>query len=279
MKTSLSIWSCHSKLFSGEWSNADFIAFAQESGAEGVELLSMFWKPESDIPAVEAALAQSGLKLACFGACNNLAEPDDGKRREQVEDILRSVDAAVHFGAKVVRVFAGDVREGLTIEAARAWIIDGLKEAANYAESKGIVLSLENHGRLAGKGTQVLGIIEDVGSPALRSTYDMGNFLLVDENPVTAYEQLTGRITHVHVKDFKELSESDAAAYPGNVYKSDSGRPFIGVVPGDGNVIVADRLAALRSSGYDGWLTVEYEGDEDQQEGSRRAVAYVNQHR
>ncbi|WP_274654764.1 sugar phosphate isomerase/epimerase family protein [Paenibacillus humicola] len=271
MKTALSIWSCHKYIQNGTWTNADFIDFAKSIGAEGVELLSMFWKPDADIPAVEAALERTGLALACFGACNNLAVSDAAKREEQVQDIVRSTDMAVRFGAPVVRVFAGDLHAGVDYEQAKAWIIEGLSRGAAYAEERGVTLCLENHGLLAGKIGQVRDIIDSVGSPALRSTFDMGNFLLVGEQPADAAEQLAPLIGHVHVKDFKQTDEGG--------YKSLSGDRYIGTVPGEGDVGAAALLARFKASGYEGWLSVEYEGSDEQRDGSARAVRFVNEHR
>ncbi|MBW7458158.1 sugar phosphate isomerase/epimerase family protein [Paenibacillus sepulcri] len=273
MKTSLSVWSCHKYLFDKSWTNADFIDFAASTGAQGVELLSVFWNEETDIPAVRDALARTGIQLACFGACNNLVQTDAAAREAQVQDILRSVDMAVEFGARVVRVFAGDKRDGISYEQAKGWIVDGLKQGADYAESKGVTLCLENHGIFAGRGDQVVELIEAVGSSALRSTFDMGNFLLVDEQPVEALNQVTAYIHHVHAKDFRKVGPEETEG----VYRSIAGDPYVGTVPTEGDVPAAVLVGKLAETGYDGWLSVEYEGLEEQRSGSERAVRIINQ--
>ncbi|MDF2964398.1 MAG: endonuclease [Paenibacillus sp.] len=273
MKIALSVWSCHQNFYNHTWSNADFIDFAGTTKASGVELLSMFWNAEKDIPRVQEALQRNSLELACFGACNNLAERDETKRRAQVQDILGSVDMAALFGAKVVRIFSGDRSEGLTFEEAKVWIIDGLKEAAAYAEGKGITLCLENHGHFAGKASQVADIIREVGSEALRSTFDTGNFLLVDEHPSEAIEQLKPLVSHVHLKDFKKVT---AGAVEGRTYTSLSGSVYAGQAPGEGDVDLPFILSQLKDADYDGWLAVEYEGNEDQQQASARSINNLN---
>ncbi|TDF96177.1 sugar phosphate isomerase/epimerase family protein [Paenibacillus piri] len=269
MNIALSVWSCHQNMYDRAWSNADFIDFVGTTKADGVELLSMFWNTDTDLPQVEAALQRNGLKLACFGACNNLAERDELKRRAQVQDILTSVDMADRLGAKAVRIFSGDRSEGLTFDEAKVWIIAGLKEAAAYAEKKGIALCLENHGHFAGKASQVADIIREVGSPALRSTFDTGNFLLVDENPSTAIGQLLPLVSHVHLKDFKHIA---AGAEQGRTYTSLSGAVYAGKAPGEGDVDLPFILSQLKGAGYEGWLAVEYEGNEDQQTASARSI-------
>ncbi|MBU5442882.1 sugar phosphate isomerase/epimerase [Paenibacillus sp. MSJ-34] len=268
MKISLSIWSVHDYIDRKVMDNVSFIDFAGTTKAQGVELLSAYWRdPDKEVPLVQEALKRNGLELACFGACNNLAVADPRKHREQVRDILDSIDMAQRLGANVVRVFSGDQERGSTFDAAMRRIIDGLREAAAYAEAKGIVLCLENHGLFAGKAGQVLEIIREVDSPALRSTFDTGNFLLVDEDPNEALSELIDYISHVHFKDFLPVDDEQ-----GGVYVSVSGRRFVGKVSGEGIVDLEHILQVLKDKSYDGWLTVEYEGSEEQKEGTIRSI-------
>ncbi|MBP3967268.1 sugar phosphate isomerase/epimerase family protein [Paenibacillus lignilyticus] len=268
MKIAISVWSCHKYLYDGSWQNADFIDYAASVGAQGVELLSVFWNKESDVPAVHEALARTGIKLACFGACNDFVKTTAEEREVQLQDIILAVDMAVEFGAEVVRVFAGDRKEGISYEQAKGWIVEGLAKGAAYAESKGVVLCLENHGIFAGKSEQVQDIITLVGSPALRSTFDMGNFLLVDDVPAQAFEALHPLIRHVHAKDFLRVGEDQKEG----VLRALSGQPFIGAVPTEGDVGVASIVGKLAGVGYDGWMSIEYEGLEEQKSGTARAV-------
>ncbi|WP_058300884.1 sugar phosphate isomerase/epimerase family protein [Gorillibacterium timonense] len=273
MKTSLSIWSVHKSVYAEEMDNAAFIEFAAEAGAQGVELLSIFWKEDGqEAERIAAALERTGLALACFSACNNLAVTGEERRRAEVSDIIASVDRAALFGAKVVRVFSGDKEESVTYEAAKGWIVEGLIVAAAYAESKGITLCLENHGLFAGKAEQVLEVIREVGSASLKSTFDTGNFLLVDENPSEAVVKLKDRIAHVHLKDFAPVEEGQV----GTFYTSLGGKRFSGQVPGEGVVDLPFILGELRDHGYAGWLSVEYEGDEEQKEGSKRSIEHLS---
>ncbi|MCL6444156.1 MAG: sugar phosphate isomerase/epimerase, partial [Alicyclobacillus sp.] len=269
MKIALSMWSTHKHWYRGEWGTVDFLRFAATTGAEGVELLSVFWRDrDREIPQIQAALSETGLKVACFSACNNVALTDEAKWREQVKDITDSVDAAVTFGAKVVRVFSGDKEGDATFEAARANIIAGLKEGAAYAASKGVTLCLENHGLFAGKADQVLDIIHAVGSDALRSTFDTGNFLLVDESPMDAIGKLKPFVGHVHFKDFLKVPDD----YPGETYRALSGQKYVGKIAGEGEVDLRAILSELKGVGYDGWLTVEFEGQEEEKAGSLASI-------
>ncbi|WP_240415369.1 sugar phosphate isomerase/epimerase family protein [Paenibacillus periandrae] len=274
MKTSLSVWSCHKYFYDKTWTNADFIHFVgQQTKADGIELLHRFWHPETDTPQVEKALQQEGLEIACVGASNNFALPDAASRQEQLNHIIESVDIAARFGAKVVRVFSGNQQDGVAYDEARYWIIEGLKAAADYASSKNVVLCLENHGLFAGKSEQVRSIIREVDSFALRSTFDMGNFMLVDENPNDAFEQLQSVVAHVHCKDFIKVGED----FQGESYASLSGDKYAGTIIGEGSVDLRHLLGRLKENGYDGWLTVEFEGNAEQKAGSIQSIDHLKQ--
>jgi sugar phosphate isomerase/epimerase len=268
MKTALSVWSCNYYFKNKIWSNADFIDFVGTTGAMGVELLSMFWNQAVELKPVQEALKRNDLKLACFGACNNFVEPDEQKHKLQVQEIMSSIDMASLLGAEVVRVFSGDPLEGITYEQARGWIVKGLKQAAAYAADKGITLCLENHGQFSGRAQQVQEMIQEVDSPFLRMTFDTGNFLLVDENPDETIIQLKDLIRHVHFKDFMKVD----ADYQAKAYTSLNGQKYSGQVPGEGSIDLNNIVSQLAEVNYEGWLTVEYEGNEEQKQASVRAI-------
>lgn len=273
MKIALSMWSVHKYWYEQKWDTVDFLEFASEVGVQGVELLSCFWKDkEKDIPLIDEALQKYGLKVACFSACNNFVVADESERKAQVKEVTDAVDAAVHFGAKVVRVFSGDLpNDSITYEQGLGYVVDGLSEAAEYALRNGVTLCLENHGLFAGRSDQVMDIIRKVNSDALRSTFDTGNFLLVGQSPSAAADELKGYVGHVHVKDFLPVPEGTTGA----IIRALTGELYLGKIAGEGAVDLKYVFGALRNAGYDGWLSVEFEGDEEPQRGSIDAVGNV----
>ena len=241
-----------------------FIREAKKAGAEGVELLEYFYKDlELDRAAALKALEETGLPCPIFSVSNNFAKTDPDERRKQYERIVFGVDEALLYGAKVVRVFAGDVAEGITFDQARAWIIEGLSEASKYAAEKGLKLALENHGTLAGRGDQVRGIISDVremsGSDVLGTNPDTGNFLLVNQPSHEAIREVASLANMVHFKDFVEAP----ADHEGWAYTALNGKKYLGTAIGEGEVELGHCIQELKDASYDGWLSVEYEGNED----------------
>jgi sugar phosphate isomerase/epimerase len=276
MKLAVSMWSYFHPWKDGNLDIPGFIHAAKEAGAEGVELLDFFYndpgQPRVNLFTTEQvtdkrnqafqALQQTGLPCPIFSVANNFAKLDPSERAVEVDKIKFGVDEALSFNAKVVRVFAGDVHGDLTFEQVRTWIVEGLAAASEYAHAYGIRLALENHGKLAGRGDQVRSLIQDVrqlsGNDALGANPDTGNFLLVNQPSHEAIEQVADLANMVHFKDFI----SAPADHEGFAYEALDGSRFVGTAVGEGEVQLATCINSLKSAGFDGWLSVEYEGEE-----------------
>jgi len=260
MKLGVSMWSVVETVKTGQMNVQTFIEFAAQQGVEGVELLDYFWKDEkAEIPQVKQQMADAGLKLAVYSISNDFFQPDAGARARVLTELKHGVDVANQLGVNLMRVFSGNHQEGHTLEVGLAWIIEGLSAGAAYAQQHGVTLALENHGLLAGRSDQVRAIIQQVGSLALRANLDTGNFLLVGQNPVDAARELGPLVALTHLKDFRRVGPTDT----GHVFRGLDGTGFTGAVLGEGLVDLRKILDVLRSAGYDGWLSLEYEGSAD----------------
>ncbi|RLE80381.1 MAG: sugar phosphate isomerase/epimerase [Thermoprotei archaeon] len=257
MKVSITIYSYARYFREGRATVREFIDFAASLGVEGVDL-GYFWRDRGEMEEAKRLLRDKGLELACYITSNDFAQPEAERRAEQVDKVKRAVDDAEFMGVSKLRVFAGDLKEGIDYGVARDWVIDSLREVSKYAEEKGIVLALENHGRLFGKWSQILDLLEAVNSPYLKVNFDIGNFLLVGDDPIEAAEKLREHIVHVHVKDFEKRGDR-----------------FIGCTIGEGVVDVKGVIKRLHDLGYDGYLSIEYEGYEDNKIGISKGVRYV----
>lgn len=264
MRLGVSMYSYLRAVKDGRLDIARFIKEAKRIGADGVELLDFFYNDvERDRDQALGALEETGLECGVFSVAQNFAKPDTAEREAQAQKVRFGVDEAGKFGAKTVRVFAGDVSSGVTFDDARAWIIDCLVEVSNYANDRGVRLALENHGTLAGRAEQVRGIIDGVrqrcGHDALGANPDTGNFQLVGQKGHEAVKSLAACAYMVHFKDFKRKPDG----WDGYTFKALDGTEFVGTVIGEGEVDLGACVSALRSTGFDGWLNLEYEGEGD----------------
>lgn len=260
LKSSLSIWSLHSMVKRGEMDMVSFIDYAFTTGVEGVELVSFFWKDkEKEIPLIINALKRNNLQLCCYSINNDFAKPSIEEREAMITHVKNEIDTAIRLGTKIVRVFSSDYGNGENYNQAKVWIVEGLKKAAQYAKTKGIIICLENHGYYAGTSDQIIEIFSLVNEENLKLTLDIGNFILVDEDPKEAIEKLKDKAVHVHLKDSHEVGED----YQKKAYTSNSGRRIIAAVLGTGIVDVKHAIRTLKSVNYKGFLSVEYDGNEE----------------
>lgn len=269
MRIAVSMWSFVRDFQEGRIDAEGFVRKAGELGAEGVELLDYFWRDrDAEVGAVKAALKSLGMPVATWAVGNDFVNSDPAERDVSLRTIRDGVDEAANLGAGIVRVFSGNLSEGIGFDDALGWIIEGLAAGAEYAAAHGAKLGLENHGLLAGRSDQVGTIIEKVGSKALGANIDTGNFLLVNQSPDKAVADLARLTVSVHLKDFRAVS----ADHPGSAYTALDGRKYAGTVIGEGDVDLRACLQSLKDVGYEGYLSIEYEGDEDAAEAVAKSI-------
>ena len=139
--------------------------------------------------------------------------------------------------------------DGHTDDEAFKWVIDSLEKLLPRAQECGVVLGLENHWGLGRTAAGVLKIVEAIKSPWLQITLDTGNFL---EN---SYEQM-----EMMASAPVPLALVQAKTYYGG------GRWY---------ALDLDytRIAAiLRKHHYRGWISLEFEGNEDPNTGVPKSL-------
>ena len=91
---------------------------------------------------------------------------------------------------------------------------------------------------------------------------DIGNFACADEDSVQAVGIAAPYAFHVHAKDF--LKKPGTLIDPGTGwFRSRSGHYLRGTIAGHGDIPIAQCVYALRRVGYDGFLSLEFEGMEE----------------
>jgi inosose dehydratase len=154
-------------------------------------------------------------------------------------------------------------------------MVAGCRRIADYAAQYGIITTLENHGFYVNGSDRVTRLIEAVNRPNFRLTLDTGNFWCLDEDPVVGTQKAMPYAVMVHLKDFYKRK---ASVYAGEsqMFKCDSGTWFKtlggsllrGAIVGDGDIDLWELLRLLKRSGYDGYISIEFEGLEECKKGT-----------
>jgi len=154
---------------------------------------------------------------------------------KRVIDCTRALESRLLCGPfyQPVAVFSGT---GPTAEE-KAMAAEHARKSAEYAAGAGITLAVEFLNRFeAYVLTTMDGVAEHVkavGMPNFKAMFDTFHANIEEENPVTSIRRHRDIITHVHI------SETNRG------------------VPGRGHNDWPGIFRALRSTGYDNWLTIE----------------------
>ena len=144
----------------------------------------------------------------------------------------------------------------------------GCRMVTEYAAEKSVITMVENHGFFCQDSERVAALVGAVSHPNFGALVDIGNFLCADEDPAAACGNVAALALHVHAKDFHVKSGS--GRNPGRGwFQSRGGNYLRGAIIGHGNVPVRQCLDTLRRAGYDGYVSIEFEGMEDCEEGLR----------
>jgi len=252
-------------------SAVDAVRLFAELGLSGIELVCQpgtpfsLEMPEPDLRAVEEAAKDCGLAVVTLTPYMwDINSADTEKARANIDGLKAAVELAARFGAGYVRAYGG--RE--TEDRPGGWnrTVEALQEVAPVAGEHNVVLVVENHpGTMTVTGEATARLVDDVGSAHVACLLDPANVMYRSEEAwETTVKTQQGKIAYVHVKDY-DVRDGERIA----------------CIVGEGIVPWKDILAELARTGYDGYLSFEYERKwhpdqlPEAREGLRRCIEYV----
>ena len=160
----------------------DFIDLAADLPLDAVELTSYYFAETTDayLDKIKAHAEKKKLAISGVPVGNNFCLKDDKKRKVQIDLVKDWTARAAKLGAKTVRIFAGNLEKGETLETAQARVIAAMEECLEVAAKHGVLLALENHGGITATPEQLLALVKPIKSPYLGVNIDTGNFHTAD---------------------------------------------------------------------------------------------------
>ncbi len=268
MKSCISTYSFH-PLYSTDFSRFDAITKTKELGCDGVEFVLDDNAPQGFTPreyclALTEHAKKIGLETPIYTTGANFFAPEPEK---EVERLAAHIDIASECGIPLLRhdVAWGYYPEYDGVKSYKAVIekvAPYISQVADYAKSRGVVTCSENHGRLMQDSNRMLELFVAVNNKNYGFLCDIGNFGSVDEDCATATSALLDFIVHVHAKD---VHIKNGMNYnPGRGYNRSRGGNFRrGAIFGHGDVPTYQILSAIKNAGYDGFVSLEFEGLEE----------------
>lgn len=277
MKLGVSTYSLLSAINSGEMTVLDVIQWIADNGGEHMEIVpygfTLVDNPELADAVVEKA-KEVGIELSNYSMPANFVQETEEEFEAEVERVKQHVDLCHRMGIKHMRhdVTAFTLPpEKITIE----WfeknlhlMVEGSRRIADYAAQFGITTTIENHGQCVQHSDRVQRVLLEVNRPNFKTTLDIGNFLCVDEDPIVGVKKNLPYASLIHFKDFyiRPYYENPGG---GKWFTTANGNYLRGAIVGQGDINIRQIVKLIKDSGYDGYITLEFEGMEECREATK----------
>jgi sugar phosphate isomerase/epimerase len=250
MKVSFSTLACPS------WSLAAVIEQAHGLGFDGIELRFVsgsdrLWElPEFTGAGLHESLdrfASAGLAIPCVDTSCFFHSTNAAQRAQSIEMGRHMIDLAFALGAPGIRVFGDRVQPGADLSSTTAWIADGIRQLAQFAQPAGVEVWLESHGDFA-SASETMRVLQLAGEPNTGVLWDPLNaYAEFAEEPAEGWRELGAAVRHVHIKDGTRLQNAPPS------------KPWDPVFVGDGIFPASALVELLRRHGYQRFISLEWE--------------------
>jgi len=182
---------------------------------------------------IKRACEKAKVKLSGLSSHTPLCKPEIG-----TEYLKQAIRFAAECGAPVVNTDEGPKPKWTTEEEDFVLMRYTLKEAAQLAEPRGILIGLECHQQYSKHPDGLDRIYKLVKSPSIGINFDTGNAFLCGHDPYKWLRRVAKRMVHLHAKD---ISVQQSGAERGKV----TGTP-VGCACGDGVIDWAKVIDIIR---------------------------------
>jgi sugar phosphate isomerase/epimerase len=234
---------------------SDFAAKVRERfGVPGVEPLSSHF-PSTDeryLKSFREKIEKAGVHVVDLPVDNEHSyyDPDAAARKKAVDNSKKWIDIAVLLGSPSVRT---SIAQAKATKPDAKTTAESLRAVADYAAGKNVQVNLENDNLISEDAFFVAKMVETVNHPYLHALPDFCNSM-TSGNETFGYEALTAMFQHAynicHVKD-SEVGDG------GKVFRVDLKKAF----------------AILNASHFKGYCSMEWEGPEGPDVGTKRLIA------
>lgn len=196
---------------------------------------------DSEFDEITKKLDEAGMLISCFASeIANWARNIGGDFKIDMDDLRQAIPRMKKTNTKYIRVMSYP-NDGRDESPWHKEVLKRLKELTSIAEGEGIVLAHENCSGWGGVSSEnCLTLVEEINSPAFRVLFDTGNPPAEGQDSWKFYNTVKKHIVYVHIKDAKR--DNDSAVF---------------TFPGEGDGYVRNIISDLKSSSYEGVLSIE----------------------
>jgi len=314
MNLGISSYCLSKKLYTKEWTLFDIMDWAKAHDCTHMEVVPFGLPILNEDGSGNLELAKQvadhadkiDLKLSAFSLNAHLvfkkedADHKDELYRKEINRIETIMQVAKTMGCYKFRndVCSGQQPDGINtpeqFEEDFPTFVKGVQELADYAKTLGLSTTLENHGLYVNGADRVIRILRAANRDNVGLTVDVGNYLCVDEDPVTNVSKAIKYADMIHLKDFyirdnarmlpqngmyvqfPDTPTLKQRPYPrtpeewktfipsfGYVGTAAGNKILRGAIIGQGDMDLWKIISIIKHSGYDKEISLEFEGMED----------------
>jgi sugar phosphate isomerase/epimerase len=237
------------------WDLDTICARGREYGFDGIDFRGYLDAIDiTTLPLFTTHVAQArrqinnaGLEVSCVSSSIRVCAPE--AHQQNLDEARRTIVTARGLGANIVRIFgAGDLEKYSRAELAKIGCAM-IEEILALDGARDIHWVFETHD-LWIKAQDCRLLLDSIPNPNFGALWDMGHtFRVGGETPEQSYAAIGKRVGYCHVKD--------AVYEPKHPQAMEDGWHY--VLPGTGQLPLAQSIAILKANGYDGWLLCEHE--------------------
>jgi sugar phosphate isomerase/epimerase len=229
------------------WSLEETARNARGYGYAGVDLRLLDGEVISldtvraNLSRIKQLFAADQLPVTVLATSVRLATREKAVRQATLDEAHQWIDLAAELRVPVIRYFASRNPPELDLETSIQAVGEMLALLSEHAERAGVKIGVETHDEFASART-VAGALEVASSPAVGAIWDMLHTNRMGESPAEVMQLLDGRVINVHLKDARRTSDAWQL-----------------VLLGEGDIPVKEGLRLLAKSGYQDFVSVEWE--------------------
>ena len=267
MKASVSNYSFYQYYRAGKITLPEICTKARELGFEAIEFIDM---PESNpsemAKELKKAAADNGLEVIAYTIGARMYHDEKAAWEKELDRMKGQIELAAPLGAPLMRhdvcYEISPIKRSFDLMLPQ--IAENTRTITEIAKTYGIKTCSENHGRIAQDSDRMERLFNAVNHENYGLLVDFGNFNGAGETPCLAVSRVAPYAFHAHAKDV--LIHPDKPAFESFGASRDFHRTEATYI-GAGDVDVLRCMKIMKKAGYDGYVSIEFEGAMDCIEG------------
>jgi sugar phosphate isomerase/epimerase len=259
LKISLNAYSFNDPLQNKSMTLDDLLDFCAANGFDAVDLTGYYFPgypnvpPDDYIYALKRKAFLLGLDISGTGVKNDFTNPDESKRKEDINLVKKWIEVAEKLGAPVIRIFSGtQLPAGHSWDEVMTWMVKDINECVAHGKKHGIIVAIQNHNDFIKTADQAQKIIEAVNSDWFGLVLDIGSYRSGD--PFKQIEQTAKYAVNWQLKENMYENEAEVKTNLAKVLGIIKASGYLGYVPietlgaGDPKIKVPLFLAEVRKA-------------------------------